>query len=202
MIGGRGMGGGLVRAIGRLPSSEQAKAAGVICFAVGNPDGKFVIIGRQFDILPNAAAVLEAEPEIVCAVRVALLGCAPIEFPGKRQMFVNTNAALQANPKTVLCRRISLFSRQAKVFGRAVQILANASAVLQAAPEIEERVGVRKRCRPPIVRNGAVKVPVDAVAALEAAAEAVYTVRIASIGRFLEALGSGGEIDGNAAAGL
>jgi hypothetical protein len=43
--------------------------------------------------LLNAAAVLEAEPEIVCAVRVAVLDRAPIEVGGKRQIFANANAA-------------------------------------------------------------------------------------------------------------
>jgi hypothetical protein len=49
--------------------------------------------------------------------------------------------------------------------------------------------------------NGAVDVRVDAVAALETAAKAIYTVRIVRIGR-LETLGSSGEIDGDAFAGL
>jgi hypothetical protein len=56
-----------------------------------------VIFDRHFEILLNAAAVLETEAEIVCAVRMALAGSEPIELGCKRQIFVRANAPLQAD---------------------------------------------------------------------------------------------------------
>jgi hypothetical protein len=102
--GGRGMRNRFARVIRRLPSAEQSKAAGVVYFAFGMAavGGEFVVSGGHFEVLLDAAAVLEAEPEIVCAVRVALLGGAPIEAGGKREIFVSADAALQANAKAVL----------------------------------------------------------------------------------------------------
>jgi hypothetical protein len=71
---------------------------------------ELVIAGRHFEVLLNAAAVLEAESEIVCTVRVALVSSAPIEECGKGQIFVSANAALQADPETILRGRIFHFS--------------------------------------------------------------------------------------------
>jgi hypothetical protein len=144
---------------------------------------EFVVISRHFQVLLNAAAVLEAEPEIVCAVRVSSLG-----------------GALLANPKTVLRRGVSLASRQAVVFRRLVQIFANIFALLETAPDIEERIRMTEQHSSPAMSNGALNVWIDAIAALQAAAEAVYTIRVTEIRRLLETLSSGSEIWRNAAA--
>jgi hypothetical protein len=84
-----------------------------------------VIFDRNFEVLLDAAAVLEPEAEIVCAVRMALVGSALIEVGCKGQIFVSADAALQADPKTVLGSRISLFSGQAEVFRRAKRVSAD-----------------------------------------------------------------------------
>jgi hypothetical protein len=111
--------------------------------------GESVVLRREFDILANTASVLEAEAEIVCAVRVAVVGCAAVELGGEAQTFVGADSALQANSKTVLGSRVSLLSRQAVVLRRPIRVRVNAFAVFQTAREIEEPIGVGERCRPP-----------------------------------------------------
>jgi hypothetical protein len=74
------------KAIGRLSSAKQAKAAGEIDFRFGITAicSDFVIFGCTFDALFDTAAVLQAEAQIVCAVRMALVRCALIELRRKR----------------------------------------------------------------------------------------------------------------------
>jgi hypothetical protein len=86
MSGGCGMRNDFERAIERIQLVEQAKAAAEIHFrfAMAAIGGKFGRISRHFKGLLNAAAELEADPEIVCAVRMALLRCSPIELPCRK----------------------------------------------------------------------------------------------------------------------
>jgi hypothetical protein len=52
------------------------------------------IVQRHFDVLLNAAAVFEAKPKIICAVRMAVLGRAPIVVCRKPLILVNPGATL------------------------------------------------------------------------------------------------------------
>jgi hypothetical protein len=56
--------------------------------------GAFVVIGRRSDILRDSAAVLEAEAEIVCAIRVTLVRCAVVVFGGEIEIHSNSDPAL------------------------------------------------------------------------------------------------------------
>jgi hypothetical protein len=56
---------------------------------------KSVIVQRHSEVLPNTAAVLEAEPEIICFVRMALLNYTPIELSSERQIFESASASRQ-----------------------------------------------------------------------------------------------------------
>jgi hypothetical protein len=84
-----------------------------------------VIVQRHFDVLLNAAAVFQAEANIVCPVRMAMRGGAPIELGGEQKISVSANTALNANTKTVLRCRVCLISSHAIVFRRPIQISDN-----------------------------------------------------------------------------
>jgi hypothetical protein len=82
--------------------------------------------------LLNAAAVPEAEPEIVCAVRVALPGGAPIEVHGKRAILCARTPRSRQIPK--------LFCAAAFPISADMRKCLRIPAVLQASPIIVEPI--------------------------------------------------------------
>jgi hypothetical protein len=130
--------------------------------------GAFAVIGCRLDISRDSTAVLEAEAEIVCAIRVALVCCAVAVFGGELEIHANPDPALQADSKDICAVGIPQISRHSIVFRSPKQIPPNALPVFETTPEVIQPSRVFLRCSGAVIKRALRCVFVDSDAMVKA----------------------------------
>jgi hypothetical protein len=140
---------------------------------------EFVERGSRLNVLRDAASVLQAEPEIVCPVGIAVRRRQTIKVSSEDKIRLNPNTALQADSQTVFTHRVFQSCSLAVILRCPNEIARKSDAVLKATPNIIKAARMGMRRSRSIITNRPLDVLSNTVAPFQAAAECVRRPRIA-----------------------